>query len=1383
MKTSTAFSIGKPMFYVFVFFWASLSVNAQCPTITDPTPPPICDASGFTFSDLNTFATDNGNGIVWYDVATGGSPFNSNELVSEGVYYADDNSGTCGAREQITVDFQVDATNQNLDAIYCSNENPTIQLYSDDILSSSIPPGGSVEVFTDFDLTMMANGTDPIPVGGAIYYIVFVDNSGCRSQIEIGSTANFEAPDDPTPPSPQLFCSDTTPTVADLDPGTADAFRWYDSLNGSGDPIQPPLPNTAPLVDGATYYVQAMDVFCSSNPIAVTVTIDTPEDPGTSASLDYCIDSVPVSDFNLFDELGGTPDTTGTWTGPLATSNGHLGTVNISGEAVGVYTFTYTVPAAGDCPEASSTVTITIYDNFTSGTPSAANPASFCESGLPTGFDLFTLLDGEDPGGQWTQGTTSTDPVVGSTIDFTGVMPGTYDYTYTQNILPNPCPEESTTVQVIILADPNAGTAVNATICENEIAANSPFDLFTALDGSQDNNSGTWTDAGGNTVTNPIDITTFTEAGSPYQFTYTLSNGTCEDSEDITITILPAPESGNALAPVSFCFEDLADNSPFDLFSLLDGTQDTNGTWYAGPDTSGTAVTNPIDISGLTDGTYDYTYSVPMIGSCSDVDVTVQIIVFPQPNTGNPTPATFCENDVAANSPLDLFGQLAGNDPGGTWTDDDATGALTGSDVDLTVLTIGSYNFTYSITSSDGCSNSSTVIVNILEAPESGTANAPAEFCVAEITAGQTFDLYDLLEGEDQTGTWSDDTPSGALSGNTVTLDGLTTGTYEFTYDVAAIGSCDDVLVTVSIIINDTPAATAPTPQEFCDAATVANLSATGTNLQWYDDATGGTPLADTTALVDGEDYYVTQTDATTGCESSVRTQVIVNIPITPVAGNPGPAVIVCNDSTVDLNTALDGTQDAGGVWQDDDSTGALTGNIFNANGITPGTYDFTYFVAATAPCVDASTTVTITVEQALNPGTDASTNICSDSGTIDLFPLLGGADTGGTWSPALVSGTGVFDPTVDAPGTYTYELVNACGTFSSDVAVTVTQPANAGGDNSGTVCVIDGSFDLTTLLAGNPDTNGTWSPALASGNNIFDPTVDTSGSYTYTVLATAPCTTDASAVLTITVNDTTEPTVVNATPSYCVVNNPTVADLDATVSATGTISWYDDAAMSTLLNATDALIDGEDYYATQTASGCESSQNVMVVVTINDAPTPTLIDATADYCINDNPTIADLTSNIAENSSPDYDVIWYDASTGGNAISSGSTLSNGDTYYAVLLDLNTGCESSVRLQVTPDLTACGTLVIPDGFSPNGDGTNDTFDVDNLEVLYPNFQMEIYNRYGNMVYKGDANSPRFDGTSNQGGGNSELPVGVYYYIFNFNDGVNTARQGRLYLSR
>ncbi|WP_186826933.1 hypothetical protein, partial [Seonamhaeicola algicola] len=625
------------------FLGFTLTSYAQCPLIPNPTPAPICDASSFTFSNLNTYATDMGNGIVWYDAPTGGTAYNANQLVYEGTYYAGDSSGSCGARSPIVVDFVVDASGENLDRIYCSNENATIQTYIDDVLAASIPSGGSVEIYRDFSLTNQAAPADVIPVGAQNYFIIFVDNSNCKGQIEIGQVGVFSAPQDPTPQPLQVFCSNTNPLVGNLDPGTTSTnFNWYENIDGFGNPVPPALSSTAALINGNTYYVQVDDIFCESNVASVTVNIETPPNPGTSSNLEYCNDSLPASNFDLFDELGGIKDTNGTWSGPVATSNGFRGTVNISGLTTGgLYIFSYTVPATTACPQSSATVAIQVYEAFSSGVASALNPALFCVSALPTNFDLFTLLENEDPNGQWTIGTSSSDPVTTSTIDLSSYTTGTYNFTYTQNLAPNPCPEVSTTVQVTVLQNPNAGNAINQSFCENDLSANSPFNLFDALDNTQDNNSGTWTDASNTTVSNSIDITSFTVAGSPYTYTYTIDNGACIDTEQITITIDDAPESGTANAPVEFC-EGLAPSN-YDLFDLL-ADEDQTGTWLD-DDATGVLTGNIADLSSLAPATYNFTFDVDAIGSCDDVNVTVSVIINPLPNTGVPAPVAFCEND------------------------------------------------------------------------------------------------------------------------------------------------------------------------------------------------------------------------------------------------------------------------------------------------------------------------------------------------------------------------------------------------------------------------------------------------------------------------------------------------------------------------------------------------------------------------------------------------------------------------------------------------------------------------------------------------------------------------------------------------------------------
>jgi gliding motility-associated-like protein len=618
-----------------------------------------------------------------------------------------------------------------------------------------------------------------------------------------------------------------------------------------------------------------------------------------------------------------------------------------------------------------------------------------------------------------------------------------------------------------------------------------------------------------------------------------------------------------------------------------------------------------------------------------------------------------------------------------------------------------------------------------------------------------------------------------------VTIDGLAPGTYDFTFDVNVIGTCDDVNITVSVVINDTPTPTGLATQSFCDSATVADLTATGTSISWYDESIGGTALSSTDALVNGENYFASQTDVITGCESSVRLEVNVIINLSPNSGAPATPLTVCDNNTVvDLFTGLDGSQDASGTWFDTDGTGALTVNIFDASLVSAGSYQFTYTVIGIAPCVDSSTVITVTVEETVFAGTDTTLDICSDSGTLDILTLLGGADAGGTWSPALTSGSNIFDPTSDSSGTYTYTISNSCSTDSSEIAITVTQAPDAGSDANADLCIVNGIIDLTTYLGGTPDSNGSWSPALASGTNDFDPTVDTSGIYTYTVLAIAPCLTDESAQLTVTIEDSPAPIVVEPTLTFCLSENPTVSDLNNAVTG-DSISWYESDTSTTPLDPTDILLDGDDYYATQTSvSGCESTLRAQVDVIVNDAATPTLVSEGNEFCISDAPTLFELTLNILEYDSDTNNIAWYDSETGGSGLSSNTLLEHETIYYATFFDPLTGCESRFRLPVSTDLTACGALTFPDGFSPNGDGVNDRYEVENLGFLYPNFVLEIFNRYGNVVYVGKVGTQLFDGTSNQSRlvTKGDLPVGVYFYIINFNDG-SKSKQGRLYLSR
>jgi len=960
---------------------------------------------------------------------------------------------------------------------------------------------------------------------------------------------------------------------------------------------------------------------------------------------------------------------------------------------------------------------------------------------------------------------------------------GVYNFTYTVMGV-GTCADDMVTVQVTINEQPNTGTATPFIVCETDLAANSPLDLFGQLTGEDAGGTFIDNDATGALSGSMVDLTVLTVGN--YTFTYTITSGDgCSNETIIPITVEEAPEAGTA-TDFEICEENVASMPTLDLFGQLTGN-DAGGTWND-DDATGALNGSIVDLTALGQGVYNFTYTVMGVGTCADDMVTVQVTINEQPNTGTATPFIVCETDLAANSPLDLFGQLTGEDAGGTFIDNDTTGALSGSMVDLTVLTVGNYTFTYTITSGDGCSNETIIPITVEEAPEAGIAS-PFEICIVDIPSMATLDLFNQLTVNDAGGIWNDDDATGALTGSIVDLTALGQGVYNFTYTVMGIGTCADDMATVQVSVNDISAPAAPSPQEFCDSATVSELIATGTTIQWYDSIDATTPLNDSTALVDGTTYYATQTDATTGCESSVRAEVQVIIYTSPQSGTPTtPGLMVCStDTMVDLFGGLTtNTFDTNGNWMDTSNTGALNGNIFDASQVGPGTYQFTYTVAGTPPCTDASTTISVTVEDAVFAGNDTTLEICSDSASIDLLTLLPGADTGGSFSPALASGTTIFDPLQDADGTYTYTVMNGCNTDMSNLVITVTQAPDAGQNGSITICRADGTIDLLTVLGGTPDANGTFTPSLSSGTSIFDPEIDTAGMYTYTVQAQAPCTTNATAQVTIFVNDSPAPVLVNSTASFCATEMPSIADLDPFIVGTN-VQWFAEIDSTTPLLDTDLLIDGKTYYATQTeGSGCESNTRVALLVIVNSVETPIIDRAAIELCVIDNPTLQTLTVLVDQYDPNTMNVVWYDSATNDIVLPLSTLLENGATYYAALIDDTTLCESEVRLEITVDLTNCDTILLPDGFSPNGDGTNDEFIVKNLDVVYPKYELEIYNRNGNMVYKGNAGTDPFDGTSNQSGtlGSNVLPVGVYFFIINYNDDKGTApRQGRLYLSR
>ncbi len=81
--------------------------------------------------------------------------------------------------------------------------------------------------------------------------------------------------------------------------------------------------------------------------------------------------------------------------------------------------------------------------------------------------------------------------------------------------------------------------------------------------------------------------------------------------------------------------------------------------------------------------------------------------------------------------------------------------------------------------------------------------------------------------------------------------------------------------------------------------------------------------------------------------------------------------------------------------------------------------------------------------------------------------------------------------------------------------------------------------------------------------------------------------------------------------------------------------------------------------------------------------------------------------------------------------------------------------------------------VFPTVITPNGDGKNDLFIINNLEKVYPECQMTIFNRHGSIVYESPGYTTPWDGTFK----GEKLPMGTYFFKLELNDGSNTIYNG------
>ncbi|WP_299440955.1 hypothetical protein, partial [uncultured Aquimarina sp.] len=257
----------------------------------------------------------------------------------------------------------------------------------------------------------------------------------------------------------------------------------------------------------------------------------------------------------------------------------------------------------------------------------------------------------------------------------------------------------------------------------------------------------------------------------------------------------------------------------------------------------------------------------------------------------------------------------------------------------------------------------------------------------------------------------------------------------------------------------------------------------------------------------------------------SVTSTIDFTLVQTPNSGNvTGPLVVFSTDPPIDLNTALDGSQDVG-TWVDVDGTGELAGSTVNVPALGIGSYVFRYDVTGTSPCNNAFTSVVLIVLDG-NELEMTSPSSCAYIMTEYTDPL----DSQGTDDPIYIfdlpGNNGELSCETAIGATYDWYIFNPA-TNSYDVFALNSAPVQTGLSDGGYLVVrndggvktegrawvwnssldADAGIDLSIC-------NGDSATILGAGT-VLNPT------YTYYDPVKRPFIVDASTTITVTFDGT----------------------------------------------------------------------------------------------------------------------------------------------------------------------------------------------------------------------------------------------------------------------
>lgn len=490
----------------------------------------------------------------------------------------------------------------------------------------------------------------------------------------------------------------------------------------------------------------------------------------------------------------------------------------------------------------------------------------------------------------------------------------------------------------------------------------------------------------------------------------------------------------------------------------------------------------------------------------------------------------------------------------------------------------------------------------------------------------------------------------------------------------------------------------------------------------------------------------------------------IVVLPATvmacPTAGIGSPQVLCNNGTALDLFSTLTGDPDASGVW-----TGP--GGVPSSGVVDPASSpsgDYTYTVTPTDDCPVVSTTVPVTINPLPDAGTDGSIALCETDPITDLFPVLGGTpQPGGSWTaPGGGPSTGVVDPATAGNGVFTYTVngVLPCPNVSATVTLTIDHLPDPGTGQALSMCPEADVVDLFAQLGNQAEAGGVWTdPNGTTTDPVFDPAHEAPGNYTYTVSGTGACAGEQlTAVMHTIVFPSPDPLFTFAPDHGC-----TPLDVDFGLKNMGNTvaaEWtFGDGSTGTGVPGITHTYTAPGTISVGTfvtdVNGCVADTMLYHIIRVYPPPTALFHYTPFPELTTEN---THLTFTAFQPELENYAWTIDQVQRTGQEVSYDFPYGWAGSYPVCL---------TVTDSIACTATLCDTIVIhdplavyvPNTFTPDGDGVNDVWKPSLVSADPKDLTMEVYDRWGQVVFASNAPDMGWNGGKGNSGG--VLPQGIY----------------------